>query len=233
VKNEKWINEQKFGKMKNILICMASFLLLAASGVAQSRLYNSYGAEMLFSYANIDDHGQEDGSSLRWAPVLNLQSNLNTDLSEHFGLYAGITLRNVGYTYENYLDPETQNIDKKTFRSYNLGLPVGIKFGNLAKFYVFAGYEIELPFAYKEKTYRDGVKINKDITWFSDRQQRFQHGFMAGAQLATGANITFKYYLSEFHNQDYVDEDGYTPYEGLTSNIFYVSLGFMMFRELE
>jgi hypothetical protein len=218
--------------MKYLLLSFA-FLYNVESGFSQSRLYNSYGAEMLFSSANIEDNGQGSKSIVRWAPVINIQSNLNKDLSEHFGLYAGLTLRNVGYTYENYLDPATQNLDRKKFRSYNLGIPVGIKVGNLANFYVFAGYELELPFAYKEKTYREDVKINKSITWFSDRQQRLQHGFMVGAQFATGANITFKYYLSEFHNQDYVDADGYKPYAGLKSNIFYVSVGYMMFRELE
>lgn len=218
--------------MRIILFCLVSIFGLAQHTFCQSKLYNTYGAEMLFSFANIDDNGNEANSIVRWAPVLNLQSNLNKDLSERFGLFTGLSLRNVGYTYDNYLDPETQDIYKKKFRTYNLGIPVGIKIGNLSEFFVFAGYEIELPFAYKEKTYRDGAKINKTITWFSDRSQRIQHGFMLGAQLTTGANITFKYYLSEFHNQDYVDADGFKPYEGLTSNIFYLSLGFMMFREL-
>lgn len=218
--------------MKNLFLFVFILFSVATIGYSQSKFYNTYGAEMLFSFANIEDHGQEANSIVRWAPVLNIQSNLNTDISENFGLYTGITLRNVGYTYDNYLDPETQNIYKKKFRSYNLGIPLGFKIGNLSEFYVFAGYEIELPFAYKEKTYRDGAKINKTITWFSDRQQGFQHGFMVGAQMKTGANITFKYYLSEFHNQDYVDADGFKPYDELKSNIFYLSLGFMMFREL-
>ncbi len=220
--------------MKNRFLCLSTLLLFTVtSGFGQSRFYNTYGAEMLISGANIEDHGNEASAVIRFAPVINIQSNINTDISEHFGLYGGLTLRNVGYAYDNYMDPGSENIDKKKFRSYNLGIPLGFKVGNLSKFYVFAGYEIELPFAYKEKTYRDDVKINKSITWFSDRQQRIQHGFMVGAQLATGANITFKYYLSEFHNQDYVDADGYKPYDGLKSNIFYLSVGYMMFRELD
>lgn len=219
--------------MKNTILLLGALLWMVNSGFSQSRFYNTNGAEMLISGARIEDHGNEASAVIRFAPVINIQSNINTDLSEHFGLYAGLTLRNVGYAYDQYKDPDSEFIDKKKFRSYNLGIPVGVKFGNLSKFYLFAGYEIELPFAYKEKTYRDDVKINKSITWFSDRQQRIQHGFMVGAQFATGANITFKYYLSEFHNQDYVDADGYKPYDGLKSNIFYVSVGYMLFRELE
>jgi len=219
--------------MKILLICIASFFILLTPGYSQSKFYNTYGAEMLFSSAVTEDQGADGHATLRWVPVINIQSNLNKDVSEHFGWYAGFTLRNVGYTYDNYLDPESQGVYQKVFRSYNLGIPVGIKFGNLASFYVFAGYEIELPFAYKEKTFEDGTRINKSAVWFSDRQKHFNHGFMVGAQMTQGANITFKYYLNEFHNQDYVDEDGYKPYEGLKSNIFYVSLGYMLFRELE
>jgi hypothetical protein len=219
--------------MKNKILCLSTLLLMGTAGFSQSKFYNSYGAEMLISGAQIEDHGSEANSVLRFAPVINIQSNLNTDINEHFGFYAGLTLRNVGYAYDQYNDPASENIDKKKFRSYNIGIPIGLKFGNLSKFYVFAGYEFELPFAYKEKTYRDEVKINKSITWFSDRQQRIQHGFMIGAQFATGANITFKYYLSEFHNQDYVDADGYKPYGQLKSNIFYLSVGYMLFRELD
>lgn len=218
--------------MKNTFLLLGTLLFMVTAGFSQSRFYNTYGAEMLISGARIVDHGNEANAVIRFAPVINIQTNLNTDINEHFGLYGGLTLRNVGYAYDQCKDPDSENIDKKKFRSYNIGIPSGLKFGNLSKFYVFAGYEIELPFAYKEKTYRDEVKINKTITWFSDRQQRIQHGFMIGAQLATGANITFKYYLSEFHNQDYVDADGYKPYDQLKSNIFYLSIGYMMFREL-
>jgi hypothetical protein len=218
--------------MKKLLLGLAC-LGVGVTGFSQSRFYNTYGAEMLISGANIEDHGNEASAVIRFAPVINIQSNINKDLSERFGIYGGLALRNVGYAYDDYKDPDSEFIDQKKFRSYNIGIPFGIKYGNLAKFYVFAGYEIELPFAYKEKTYRDEVKINKTIVWFSNRQQRIQHGFMVGAQLASGANITFKYYLSEFHNQDYVDADGYKPYEELKSNIFYLSVGYMLFRELE
>ncbi|HEY3385766.1 MAG TPA: hypothetical protein VGK46_04595, partial [Saprospiraceae bacterium] len=177
-----------------------SFLFLATvPAYSQSRFYNTYGAEMIFSFANIEDNGVEQESRMKWAPVLNIQSYLNKDLSDKFGLFTGIALRNVGYGYKNYFDEEAQKIYEKKFRSYNLGFPIGIKVGNLSEFFVFAAYEIDIPFAYKEKTYDDGAKIRKDITWFSDRQQRFQHGVMAGFQLTTGANVKFKYTFNEFH----------------------------------
>jgi hypothetical protein len=217
-------------KKSAFVLFVTCFIL--GTGYSQSRFYNTYGAEMLFSFAQIEDQGVEASSRMRWAPALNIHSYLNKDLSEQFGLFTGIAVRNVGYTYTNYFDEEAMKTYEKKFRSYNLGFPLGIKVGNLSEFFVFAAYELDIPFAYKEKTYDDGAKIRKDITWFSDRQQRFQHGVMAGFQLTTGAYVKFKYTFNEFHNQDYVDADGYKPYEGLKSNIFYVTMGFTMFREL-
>ena len=214
-------------------LLLAILICSTVKSIGQSRLYNTYGAEMIFSFANIVDDGVDKNSRMRWAPVVNIQSYLNKDFSEKFGAFTGLAIRNVGYTYTDYFDVEDQKTYEKKFRSYNVGIPVGIKIGDLSRFFVFAAYEIDIPFAYKEKTYDDGSKIRKTVTWFSDRQQRFQHGVMAGFQLTTGANVKFKYTFNEFHNQDYVDDDGYKPYEGLKSNIFYVTMGFMLFRELE
>jgi hypothetical protein len=52
--------------------------------------------------------------------------------------------------------------------------------------------------SYKEKTYISGDKTDKITGWFSDRQEIFQHGFLAGVQFPYGTNLKFKYYLSEF-----------------------------------
>jgi len=135
-------------------------------------------------------------------------------------------LRNVGYIYDNFQQDTV--FYKKKFRSYNLGIPLGIKVGNLDNMYLYGGYEIEFPFHYKEKTIEDGDKINKTTGWFSKRQEAFQHGFFVGLQFPHGANIKFKYYLSEFHNQEYEDASGNRPYAGLKTNIFYFSLNYVI-----
>jgi hypothetical protein len=53
---------------------------------------------------------------------------------------------------------------------------------------------------------------------------------VAGVQFPRGMNVKFKYYLSEFHNQDYTDSSGIKPYSGLNSHVFYVSLNFILFH---
>jgi hypothetical protein len=158
---------------------------------------------------------------------------LNKDFNKSFGAFTGLALRNVGYITSDYKDPSNDLSYKKKFRSYNLGIPIGLKVGNLDKTFFYGGYEIEFAIAYKEKTYEDGDKTDKITGWFSSRQEVFQHGFLAGIQFPYGANLKFKYYLSEFHNRDYVNNAGIKPYGELKSNIYYFSLCFFLFRDLD
>jgi hypothetical protein len=215
--------------MKNILIVLISCCLSVFSGYSQSKNYVVPGVEMIFSFANIKDQGISETSTMRWAPVLNVESVLHRDINPHLGLFTGIAIRNVGYIYDNYTYPDEEQVYKKKFRSYNLGIPLGVKFGDLDKLFFFAGYEIELPFIYKEKTFENDSKETTISGWFSSRQNLFQHGLMGGVQFPHGLGVKFKYYLSEFHNQDYSDPAGIQPYSGLDSHIFYVSINFKLF----
>jgi hypothetical protein len=219
--------------MKKLSILLVFCIMTGAAAFGQSKTYVTTGGEMIFSFADITDNGQSAESTLRWAPVFNFQSMYNADLSSHVGLFSGLALRNVGYIYDNYTDPSNNVVYKKKFRSYNIGIPVGIKIGNLDKMFIYGGYEVEFPFLYKEKTFDDGDKIDKITGWFSNRQEPIQHGFLVGIQFPYGMNVKFKYYLSEFHNQDYIDGAGNKPYAGLNSQVFYFSLSYLMFKNLD
>lgn len=216
--------------MKHLITVFSFCTLFAISGFSQSKGYWSSGGEMLFSFANITDNGVSENSTLRWAPVINLQGTYNYDLNQNLGIFTGLAMRNVGYIYNNYqertaVEGEMGNWYKKKFRSYNIGLPIGIKFGKMDNLFFYGGYEIELPVVYKEKTFDQGDKINKITGWFSNRMEMFQHGFVAGVQFPYGFNIRFKYYMSEFHNQNFVS-NGVKPYKGLESHIMYFSMGY-------
>ena len=218
-------------KRISILLCSIVFMTMTASG--QSKTYTTSGLEVIFSFADIEQGGVSQSSTLRFAPVFNLSTMLNRDVTDRFGLFTGLAVRNVGYIFDNYDDFAENATYKKKFRSYNLGVPVGIKIGDLDRMFIYAGYEAEIAFLYKEKTFEGGDKIDKITGWFSDRQDIFQHGFLVGVQLPKGANLKFKYYLSDFHNQDFVDGAGHKPYEGLNSQVFYFSLNMMIFRNTE
>jgi hypothetical protein len=219
--------------MKRILLLSVVIIGFALASHAQSTKYISYSGEMIFSFASIEDQGREESSLMRWAPVFNMQGMYNIDMNKQFGVFSGLAIRNVGYIYDTYTNPQTLSVNKKKFRTYNLAIPVGFKVGNLDKMFLFAGYELEFPFHYKEKTFDGGDKIDKITGWFSKRYEPIQHGFLAGVQFPGGPSLKFKYYLSEFHNQEYEDGSGNRPYAGLKSNIFYFSLNYYLFSKVD
>jgi hypothetical protein len=223
--------------MKHFTSTLLLALLISFKGISQSKTYVTSGLELIFSWAEITDNTKGESADLRFAPVINIQSMIHSDFSERFGIYSGLAVRNVGYIYGNYKTPITttntiSTTYEKRFRSYNLGIPVAFKLGNLSKMFIYAGYELEIPLLYKEKTYENGDQLKgmKITGWFSDRQQSLYHSVLVGIQFPYGMNLKFKYYLTEFHNQNYVASDGGKPYAGLLSNVFYISLNSMLFR---
>lgn len=215
------------------------FILLGFQGFSQTKTYVTSGLEMIFSWADITHKGQEKNSNFRFAPVINIQSFYNIDVNDKFGFITGLAVRNVGYIYGDYTTTTISGVDtititqEKRFRSYNLGIPVGIKIGNLNKTFLYGGYEMEIPFLYKEKTYEDGDKIDKITGWFSNRQQSLYHSWFVGIQFEYGLNVKFKYYLTSFHNEGYTEASGNKPYDGLKSNVFTVSLSALILRDNE
>jgi len=213
--------------MKKLLFILA-FVGMFSFSQAQTDTYFISGMEMIFSFADITYDKGDVSNPVRWAPVLNIQGHWNADFSDNIGIYTGLGFRNVGYIMNDYQE-EDGSLVKKKFRSYNLGIPFGLKLGKLDKAFIYGGYEIELPFHYKEKTFLNDTK-SKKTDFFSDRVEQFQQAVFVGLQLPGGANVKFKYYLTEFHNQGKTESDGFKPYEGLTTNVMYVSLTFNMFK---
>jgi len=206
-------------------------VIMAFSAFSQekkTRIYGSGSAEMIFSFAFLDNQGNSEGNVMRWAPVFNFQGMANFDFGRHFGLFTGGAIRNVGFIYD---DPFDENNARYKFRTYNLGIPVGFKVGNMEKLVLFGGYEIEFPYAYKEKKFVNEEKVEKNLIWFSDRVEPVQHSLLAGIQFPYGAYLKFKYYLTNFHNRDYVamvDGMETKPYD-FASNVFYFSIGWNIF----
>jgi hypothetical protein len=101
-------------------------------------------------------------------------------------------------------------------------------------FFIYGGYEIEYAFNYKEKQFENESNKQKSVYWFSDRVTQFPQSVMVGINFPYGFNIKFKYYLTNFHNQDYVSGEDLAgnpikPYENLKSNVWYISLNFGLF----
>jgi len=196
------------------------------------RFYFSSGGELIFSFANVEYMGNNDGSILRFSPVFNIQSYFNYDPNDYFGLFTGFAIRNVGFIY----DLPDSDIRKK-YRTYNFGIPFGVKLGRMNRTFLYGGYELELPFHYKEKTFVDGKKEDKLTVWFGNRTAPVMHSLFLGIQLPYKANLKFKYYLTGFFNQDFrtTDSAGQAvfPYADIQANVFYIALSFNILRNKE
>lgn len=195
--------------------------------VPKSRtFYGSSGGEWLLSSPILDVYGSDRGGVVRFAPFVNVQSMLNYDLSEHAGLFIGLSVRNLGFIYD------APDGFRYKFRTYNGGIPIGFKLGRMHETLFFAGYELELPFNYKEKRFANERKEDKFNAWFSDRTEPFFQSVFIGVQGPGKSTLTLRYYLSNFHNTDfmeYKDNVVSRPYAGLNSNLVVVSLGFGLF----
>ncbi|HSG68692.1 MAG TPA: hypothetical protein VK994_08295 [Bacteroidales bacterium] len=221
--------------MKKIFVfALIATLMFSVSSFAQqnSKSYFTSGTEFIFSFASIDNNGNEGGNIMRFTGFLHLQGMYNYDFNQSFGLFTGLAIRNVGFIYDQ---PETGL--RKKYRTYNLGIPVGFKLGSMGKTHLYAGYEIEFPTNYKEKTFINERKDDKFNVWFTKRVPVLYHTVLVGVQFRYGFNLKFKYYLTNFFNQSYseINEEGFEvfPYENVDVRVFYVSLSFNLFRNMD
>jgi hypothetical protein len=195
--------------------------------------YTTLGGEIIFSWADASVNGEKANTIVRFSPVFNLQSQLHWDKSEKLGFFSGLTVRNVGFIFD---DPTQVNVRYK-MRSYTLGIPFAIKFGDMDDRFFFAGYELEFPFSYKEKKFVNEDKEDKSTDWFSKRTPAIYQSVFAGVQAPYGIQLKFKYYLSNFVDTDYVANDGngnaIYPYQNFDANVWYISLSWQFLRNAE
>lgn len=217
---------------KKYLLAITVFWLGTFGTFAQTKIYPSSSSEMIFSFARIVKSGNEIGSNLRWSPVFNLQGLVNYDVGQSFGFFHGLAVRNVGFIYDI---PNTDTLKK--FRTYNIGIPLGIKLGNVKDngFFVYGGYEFEIPFNYKEKTFVSERKVDKFSLWFSDRTDWYTQSVFVGFNFPKGFNIKFKYYLNQFFNQQFRETSNGVqsfPFQNFDANVFYISLDWNVFKDV-
>jgi len=204
-----------------------------ASEDGKANVYGSSAGEIIFSWANVDDRGYENGSVVRFTPFFNLQVYVNVDPTPYLGFFAGLAVHNVGFIYDQRDSVNMKTKTRKKYRSYELGFPVGFKIGDMDGILFYAGYEPKFPFSYKEKTFVNEVKEDKFLIWFSERTPIYTHAVFGGVDLA-GFNIKFKYYLKDFFDPGYLelDDQGKTiqPYADFNARLFYISVCFSPFR---
>jgi hypothetical protein len=141
----------------------------------------------------------------RFAYFLNTGINFNYDLGRHFGIYTGVGVKNLGYIDKSKdLIPGHEVTIKH--RVYALGVPVGVKIGNLGDkgTFMVLGGGADFPVNYKEKTFIDSRKHkSKESEWFSDEVSPIMPYVFAGVSFNSKFTVKFQYYPGNFMADDY------------------------------
>lgn len=214
--------------MKRTIALLPFFCALLSFGQVH-KWYRTSGGEWIFSSALLDVNGSDQGSIVRFSPFFNAQLMGNYDFSPKAGVFVGLSVRNIGFIYDV---PDTSLRFK--YRTYDVGVPIGLKLGDMDGTMVFLGYEVEFPINYKEKRFENEKKEDKFNVWFSDRNEPVFHTVMLGFQFLHGTTLKFKYHITNFHNKDFSEDVNgvkVKPYDGLNANIIYVSLGYGLFKK--
>lgn len=165
---------------------------------------------------------KKDGASVKSIPrftfFFNVGSNANLDLSRRFGVFLGANLSNIG------MITKTDSVKLKQ-RVYTIGVPVGIKIGNVKEGMVYTGFEANFPINYKEKRFVNGDKEGKFNEWFSNRTNQFIPAVFLGYEGPKGFNLKVQYFISDFINASF-SKNNVQPYAGIQSKIFFISFGY-------
>jgi len=142
-------------------------------------------------------------NTVRFTWFLNTGFNLSYDFSSSVGIFTGLGLKNIGYIEK--IKPLDSTIKR---RVYTIGLPVGIKVGNLRrKTYGFLGGGVDVPFNYREKGYIKKGDKDKYNEWFSERTAAYMPYGFVGVSLNPGIYFKLQYYPGNFMNPDFVEDN--------------------------
>lgn len=223
--------------MKKILVTLL-FAIICAKGFAQTAIYSVTGTEFILSFSQFDVYDSKNGRCARFSPWFNLQQSVHFDVGQIVGFTAGLSVKNIGLIHKT-VDPSiidesfSNHTITKKFRTYNLGIPISFKIGSLDQFYLYGGYEFEVPLNYKEKTFVNNKKTKYDSEWFSEKTPLYTHSVFLGLNFPYHFGIKVRYYLTEFFNPDctyMVPDIPEVTYSDFHARNFYISLTYDLFE---
>ena len=190
------------------------------------RLYTGSSFDFAILSTSIEQSGDRSNlNTPRFTAFTNWGINVHFDMSRYFGIYSGAGIRNIGYI------EKSGDLTIKR-RVYSLGIPLGVKLGDLRnRNFYFGGVGIDLPFNYREKVFEKRGDKEKFNEWFSDRTPKVMPFVFAGYSMDPGIILKLQYYPGNFLNQDYTEEAlhmppaPYRPYSDKKVNLILLSLG--------
>lgn len=161
-------------------------------------------------------------STLRFSYFLNIGLRFNYNYDEHFGIFTGLGIKNIGFIVKN----GDSTIKRRVFA---IGAPIGVKIGNLEKQnYAILGGGLDLPFNYREKAFTDRRDKKKFNEFFSERTPTVMPYLFVGGVFAPGISLTAQYYPLNFFNEDYTETVGGVttqPYRGYDCRLINLCVG--------
>lgn len=221
--------------MKKVLLVLVLATTMFVLKAQDKKAYLSGGAEVIFSQADVSYNAADVNTLLRFTVWFHIQQHINYDINKNFGLFGGLSVRNIGIIMEDDLESMgfQEGTSKTKHRVQTLGFPVGIKIGNFDEnLFFYAGGEYEWAWRYRQKAFIYGEKYSK-FAWGSPGVTNWLPSVFAGVQLPAGINLKFKYYLGDFFtpNQGIYTWDQNVDYSNFdTSGIWYISLAIMINR---
>lgn len=189
---------------------------------ARKLYFNSGFDAALLQMSEITRFDKSKLSVLRFSYFGNVGVNMHYDLGKRVGLFTGLGIKNIGFI-EKIADSTIKR------RVYALGVPLGIKLGNMDKRRFFiAGGGVDFPVNYKEKGFVHRNSKTKTREWFSDRVNPLMPYVFAGAALNRGLMIKLQFYPGNFMNASYSVSNGTTisyPFANYSANLMYLSIG--------
>lgn len=170
----------------------------------------------------------EKGATTKWTTprftaFLHIGTTAHINFNNNFGLFSGIGIKNIGFIEK--FDGNDSTVKR---RVYTIGLPLGVKIGNMFGNYAMIGGGVDFPFHFKEKGF---VKRNdkvKESKWFGQQTASVLPYVFVGGHFRPGINVKVQYYPTNFLNPDYQKTVGgvtYKPYAGYNVNLAMVTLG--------
>jgi len=188
---------------------------------SKNKVYSASVSETILSFGIVEAAPLNTGTIARFTPFFNFGQQLHIDFSDHLGMYFGLGLRNVG------MITNLNDSVRVKQRTYNVGIPLALKFGNMESWQGAIGAEAEFAIAYKQKVFVNGEK-RKSGSWFDDRTNIFLPSVFAEFKGKDGNFIRFKYYLTDYLTSNQKINVPGVEYRPTQSQLFYISMGYVI-----
>ncbi len=154
-------------------------------------------------------------SRLRYTLFFNGGFLANRNIGSNLAVYTGLSVKNIGLILKNEINNSTLT---QKYRVYTIGVPLGVKIGNVNSNYLILGGGVDFPFHYKEKFWNKRSNKNRRNEWFSNTPNQIMPFVNVGYRFKSSLTAKFVYYPTNFWSNN--------TYPAAEANILMLTLGY-------